>query len=132
MNDEPLKQLRDWQDSVRDAGPFQVPEYEDFARMVEAMEGMAERIETLEADLASGSFYKESDIDRLMERAETAEAALAASEAKVARLVAAGNWLSVRAQTTGGTAGRDGGLVDAVEQWSAALASVDGAQEGEG
>lgn len=34
----------------------------------------ADEIEHLRAELADGSFYKEADIDRLMDRAEKAEA----------------------------------------------------------
>jgi len=40
---------------------------------------------------------------------------------KLRALVEAGNWLSVCAQTTGGTAGRDDELVAAVARWTAAL-----------
>ena len=46
----------------------------------------------------------------------------------IAALVRAGNWLSVCAQTTGGTVGRDNDLVDAVSKWSAALARLGGGE----
>ena len=48
----------------------------------------ADRIEELVKDLADGSFYKETTIDALIDRAERAEVA----EAKLAKAVAALRW----------------------------------------
>jgi len=45
------------------------------------------------------------------------------ADKRVKALVEAGNWLSVCAQTTGGTAGRDDALVAAISSWNATLAA---------
>jgi hypothetical protein len=45
--------------------------------------------------------------------------------AKLKETVAAGNRLSFAAQTTGGTAGRDEGLMAAIDAWAAVLAKLD-------
>jgi hypothetical protein len=49
-------------------------------------------------------------------------ARLVESDAVIERLRKAGNWLSVCAQTSGGTSGRDSALVDAISDWATALA----------
>ena len=43
---------------------------------------------------------------------------------EVVALVEAGSWLAVCAQTTGGTAGRDDDLINAIAGWVAALAAI--------
>jgi predicted metal-dependent enzyme (double-stranded beta helix superfamily) len=43
-------------------------------------------------------------------------------QAVIKRLRKAGNWLSVCAQTSGGTSGRDSALVDAISDWTVTLA----------
>jgi hypothetical protein len=59
--------------------------------------------------------------------ADHAARVLAALDTEAVKgLVEAGSWLSVCAQTTGGTAGRDNDLVAAIEGWTAALARMKG------
>ena len=61
---------------------------------------------------------------RCLEAADAIEASLAreaVQQAVIERLRKAGNWLSVCAQTSGGTPGRDSALVDAISDWTAAL-----------
>lgn len=48
------------------------------------------------------------------------------AEARLRKAVEAGNRLSFAAQTTGGTAGRDEGLVAAIDAWAATLARLQG------
>jgi hypothetical protein len=60
---------------------------------------------------------------------EAQSAQIAALRAQVGALARAGNHLSVWAQTTGGTSGRDDGLVDAVDIWGAALREIGGGNE---
>ena len=55
-----------------------------------------------------------------------AQLAAALKLPEVAALVRAGNLLSVCAQTTGGTGGRDDALVGAVDRYAAALAALEG------
>lgn len=62
-------------DHARDAGP--VGMLDMIVRLTEERDALSARVVELERDLASGSFYKESDIDALQSRAERAEAALA-------------------------------------------------------
>jgi hypothetical protein len=54
MGDDLAKQpaLRRWQESVYGKGPYQVPDYESMAAIVQEHESMADRIEELEAKLA--------------------------------------------------------------------------------
>jgi predicted metal-binding protein len=53
MTDELARQpaLRKWQESVYGKGPYQVPDYESMAAIVQEHEQMASRIEELEAGL---------------------------------------------------------------------------------
>lgn len=52
MSDDLVKQpaLRRWQESVYGKGPYQVPDYESMAAIVQEHESMADRIEELEAE----------------------------------------------------------------------------------
>lgn len=54
MSDDLARQpaLRRWQESVYGKGPYQVPDYESMAAIVQEHEQMASRIEELEAKLA--------------------------------------------------------------------------------
>jgi putative intracellular protease/amidase len=54
MGDDLVKQpaLRKWQESVYGKGPYQVPDYESMAAIVQEHEQMADRIEELEQKLA--------------------------------------------------------------------------------
>ncbi len=54
-----------------------------------------------------------------------------ALEARAARMEKAGDRLSVAAQTTGGTAGRDEGLVAAITGWQIARAALTDTREGD-
>lgn len=51
---------------------------------------------------------------------------LLAKDQLITDLVEAGNRLSFMAQTSGGTAGRDAGLVAAIGGWAAAIARAEG------
>ncbi len=53
MGDDLVKQpaLRKWQESVYGKGPYQVPDYESMAAIVQEHEQMADRIEALEGGL---------------------------------------------------------------------------------
>jgi hypothetical protein len=53
MSDDLVKQpaLRRWQESVYGKGPYQIPDYESMAAIVQEHEQMADRIEELEAKL---------------------------------------------------------------------------------
>jgi nitric oxide reductase large subunit len=57
MSDELSKQpaLRRWQESVYGKGPYQVPDYESMAAIVQEHEQMADRIEELEAKAMKAS-----------------------------------------------------------------------------
>lgn len=78
-----------------------------------------DRIEALTAD-----FVRQAQ--RTDEQREAYEQALSVMEAERDRLIRAGDLLSVCAQTTGGTAGRDNGLVDAIQGWGDARAALKG------
>jgi len=54
MTDDLVKQpaLRKWQESVHGKGPYQVPDYESMAAIVQEHEQMADRIEELQGKLA--------------------------------------------------------------------------------
>jgi hypothetical protein len=54
MTNDLVKQpaLRRWQESVYGKGPYQVPDYESMAAIVQEHEQMADRIEELEAKLS--------------------------------------------------------------------------------
>ena len=53
---------------------FSGPVYIKLADMADAYLDLYDEVTRLRADLAGGSFYKEADVDRLMARAEKAEA----------------------------------------------------------
>jgi predicted nucleic acid-binding Zn-ribbon protein len=69
--DDLVERLRDW--------PYQGETMANIA--ADEITALRARLAEVEKDLASGSFYKESDIDGLMDRAERAEARLADVEA---------------------------------------------------
>ena len=78
-----------------------------------------DRAEKAEADFAR-------QVQRTDEQREAYKQALSVMEAERDRLIRAGDLLSVCAQTTGGTAGRDNGLVDAIQGWGDARAALNG------
>jgi RAB protein geranylgeranyltransferase component A len=51
--------LRRWQESVYGKGPYQVPDYESMAAIVQEHEQMADRIEELEAKLEAVTTVRE-------------------------------------------------------------------------
>jgi hypothetical protein len=83
MSDDLAKQpaLRRWQESVYGKGPYQVPDYESMAAIVQEHEQMADRIEELEADL------RKMALDCMAVDWQAAEAyqAQLAAEAKLAK-----------------------------------------------
>jgi hypothetical protein len=89
----------------------------DFLRFQYAV--AVNRIEALTADFAR-------QVQRTDEQREAYKQALSVMEAERDRLIRAGDLLSVCAQTTGGTAGRDNGLVDAIQGWGDARAALNG------
>ena len=80
----------------------------------------ADRIAALEAEVTRLTGERDRQYDENVHRiAEQAKV-----ETERDRLIRAGDLLSVCAQTTGGTAGRDDGLVAAIEGWSEARAAL--------
>lgn len=67
MSDDLVRQpaLRRWQESVYGNGPYQVPDYESMAAIVQEHEQMAVRIEELEAKLAKAVEIMEREIRRV-------------------------------------------------------------------
>ena len=78
MSDDLVKQpaLRKWQESVYGKGPYQVPDYESMAAIVQEHEQMADRIEEMEAklDLSEGALDVASkswgECQRILEQTE--------------------------------------------------------------
>ena len=64
-----------------------------------------------EDNLRSDGLHPEATLIKLMARE------IEATEQRIAALIEAGDCLSFMAQTSGGTAGRDDGLVKAIENW---------------
>ena len=82
---------------------------------------MTETAPELVARLRNPPFGTETSERNLMSAAADWITAALAREAELRK---AGNWLSVCAQSTGGTAGRDEGLVEAIAGWSAAAIAI--------
>ena len=84
MTDELARQpaLRKWQESVYGKGPYQVPDYESMAAIVQEHEQMASRIEELEAGL------QKMELEFLDAASKSYQSQLK-SEAKLAKLVKA-------------------------------------------
>jgi hypothetical protein len=104
-----------WASISEDSGGDQYIRAATLAAENEALEA---RVRKLEAALARTEANRGAAMQDAQEEYQRAEAA----EARVRELERAGDRLSVAAQTTGGTAGRDEGLVEAITGWQAARA----------